>query len=153
MSTIFQVCKTHARGRGGGEKIDNFNIGFFFTFRIFFLCPRSSVLFYCCFVCITFVRLNIKRIQTPMWYLILTPIIFLKHHSTNNPVWECSKSQWGLQHGANARTPLYILHAVYTCHACASSTAIHLSYKKQILYNNAYLYLTKIYWKHKIKQL
>ena len=61
---------------GRGEKINNFSIRFF-LFSGFFSCLRSSVLFYCCFACISFVRLNIKRNQTPMWYLILTPIISL----------------------------------------------------------------------------
>ena len=41
----------------------------FFLLSGFFSCPRSSVLFYCCFACISFVHLNIKRNQTLIIYL------------------------------------------------------------------------------------
>ena len=70
-----KVCKMHARGEGW--KKSTILAYAFFVFSGFFPCLRSSVLFYCCFACISFVRLNIKRNQTPMWYLILTPIISL----------------------------------------------------------------------------
>ena len=68
-----KVCKTHARGEG----VNKSTILAYALLSVFFSCPRSSLLFYCCFACISFVRLNIKWNQTPMWYLFLTPIIFL----------------------------------------------------------------------------
>ena len=65
----------HARGEG--VKKSTILAYTFFLLSGFFSCPRSSVLFYCCFAWISFVCLNIKSNQTPMCYLILTPIIFL----------------------------------------------------------------------------
>jgi hypothetical protein len=64
----FALCKTHASGEGVNKS--TILVYAFFLLSRFFSCPQSSVLFYCCFACISFVRLNIKRNQTPMWYLI-----------------------------------------------------------------------------------
>ena len=73
---------------GGGEQIDNFSVRFFFTFRIFFVSAEFGfiLLLFCVYI---FCALEYKAKSNTDVILNSNSDYYLKHGSTNNPVWEC----------------------------------------------------------------
>jgi len=72
------VCKTHARGEGV-EKIDNFSVRFFFTFRIFFVSAEFGfiLLLFCMYI---FCALEYKAKSNTDVILNSNSDYFLKHY-------------------------------------------------------------------------